>query len=77
MHGTGQMNVCLHLVHLGSDSALTREQPPKVTPRGLWGHLFHILLGSQGSVLFQRSERWVQPMTFEVAATHGDEERRR
>lgn len=77
VHDTGQINVFLHLVHLGSHSAFTPEQPPKVT---LWGpaepSVSHCALLT-GSALFQLPARYVPPMTFEVAATHGDEDRGR
>lgn len=76
-HDTGQMSVLLQLVEFSSHSAFAPELPPKVTLRGRRSHLFHIPLCSDCSVVFQLSVRWIRPMTFEVAATHSDEDRGR
>lgn len=77
MHDTGELSVLLQLVDVSSHSAFTSELPPKVTLQGLWNHLFHVSLCSWRSVLFQLSVLRLRLVTFEVAATHRDEDRRR
>lgn len=58
-------------------SAFTPERPPKVTLGGDHGAIWFAFCDARGNALFQLPVRWVRPVTFEVAATHGDEDRGR